>query len=231
MATYKEQIFRMFGDYVGYVDSYKDADNKGVFERFNEIIGENIDTDIIPLIRDSVANLLNPHTADEKYLDLILRHLGFNIFLDIDSDTKRFLITVLPTVYNKRGLEAAYTILFRLLEITSFRFEGASVYSVYGFDNPADFDINRLLDSSLDNTFYYAIYTYGTRPLTDKLKESIINIIKFCTPYYVIWNDVYYNDTLIYSGIEEGIYMANGYVDDNYTVVRDNMNNIIDYFN
>lgn len=74
---YKEKLFDMFfTNYHKTNDSYKDTNNKGILERFVEICGDYLDTDVIPQI-DNQLDLLDFDKCPEEFLVYWWEYFGY----------------------------------------------------------------------------------------------------------------------------------------------------------
>lgn len=224
--SYKDTVFELYGPYVASQDSYHDAEDKGLFERFNEILGQDLDDEVIPAIKNLLDKMIVPATMQEKFISLLLSEIGFTPVMNISRERLSKLIGMLRTVYDSKGIENCQRILLSFIGITSVEYVGKETYTVRGLDSTLKLDSGRTLDSTSSNTYYYDFKLKGIEPISNSLLESIMSIIWFNLPYYVILTRVYYNDELVFvNGITE-IYAESDYVDADYVEDTFELNDI-----
>lgn len=214
--SYKDEIFRLYGQNVAENDSYVDADGKGLFERFNELLGQDLDENTVKMVKGLLDNMIVPSTMMERFKPLLLKEVGFTPNLYLSDEGFDRLMSLLQVIYDSRGLQSCYEILFRLIGVKSIIADAKEKYTVQGFDSSEVLDSTRTLDSSSTRTFYFDFYVEGEAELTDQLVESIMGIIAFNTPYYLIYVRVYYNNELIYLNGFTQLYVDEGYVVTDY---------------
>lgn len=224
--SYKDTVFSLYGSYVSTQDSYHDAEGKGLFERFNEILGQDLDDEVITAIQGLLDEMIVPATMQEKFIALLMSQIGFTPVMNISREKKTKLLGMLRTLYDRRGLENCQNTLLSFMGITSVEHVGKEVYTVRGLDSTLSLDSGRTLDSTKSSTFYYDFKLKGTEQLSESLIESIMSIIWFNLPYYVILMRVYYNDELVFVNGITKMYMEKEYVAIDYVEDTFEMNDI-----
>lgn len=194
-----DRIFEFFGSYYKRIDSYKDGDGKGIFERFQEIIGEDADVYLITPEEDAVKNLLTPDDVQTKYFDFLANHIGCSLKIGSSVTTRiRRMFRVIMSLFGLRGLEQNYTWLFDLLPIEFIAIHRIHPDVPKGFDSPVELDdTDRKFDSCdtvVDLTCW--IELEGTLAMTEELLLAIQNIIVFNTPFYITIGYIMYNGTI-----------------------------------
>lgn len=211
MGWFKENIFGLFGNYYKLLDSYKESDpeltNKGLLERYNEIIGEDIDEDIALQLETMLQNLHSPELCQTRYFDIIDESLGKELFINNLEITRRNLLKHIIKFYQIRGSEDGYALLFQMLGFTSTSF---TFFNLAGLDQGLFDDVDGTLDSSGTCCTYYDIYLTGTVPVTLGLKTAILSIIKFNEPINAKFRDVYIDGVPI--NFEEATFICLGYL-------------------
>lgn len=224
--SYKDTVFSLYGSYVAVQDSYKDAEGKGLFERFNEILGQDLDEWVISAIKGLLDEMMVPSTMQEKFVQLLTAQIGFTPVVNISREAKAKLLGMMRTIYDCRGLEKCQSILLSFLGITSVEYVVKETYTVRGLDSELTLDSGRLLDSSSSNMYYYDFKIKGAEPMSEQLLESIVALIRFNLPYYVILMRLYYNDELVFVNEITQMYMESSYTAADYVEDTFEMNDI-----
>jgi len=113
--NFRNWIFSLFPDSIRRDDSYKNNENKGLLERYTQVIDHEVDEEIYPHIRD-IFNLLNAKVVDIKYLPYLAYSLG-DAPLTSSTTVNRKLIAWLNTLWAIKGKDEAYAWLGNLFGI------------------------------------------------------------------------------------------------------------------
>lgn len=97
-------------------DTYKDANDRGLLERYLEIFGLELNEDIIPLV-DDYLNIVDPlNLPDPKYLTTLGYTLGSPPDLLVGQpDSYAKLLAYIINIYKIKGTARSYELLFSLL--------------------------------------------------------------------------------------------------------------------
>lgn len=103
---YKEHFFTFISNrFIRSNDTYKDAQGKGILQRFMEVCGEYLDTDVNPEL-DNFLDILNPTTTDEYFLNLMWEYFGFIPYAyGIMQDSKYYNKVELAKTLNRKDLK------------------------------------------------------------------------------------------------------------------------------
>jgi len=180
MFSVKEIIYSFFGNYFNEKDSNKDSNGKGTLERYNEIVGEDIDDVIIQHIEDMVKDNLDPQEMLSQFLSLRESSLGIDLTYFSTEKWRRKTIKYFPKWVRMKGTREGLDLMFGILGITvnsvtlstsTFSFDDTN------FDNP-----DRVFDMNCNNCVEYELALGNIGTLTPELKRAIENIIQFNQP-------------------------------------------------
>ena len=188
----KDKIFELFG----YRDSIEDLNKingKGFFQRFNELLADDMDDNEIDKMMNLLYNLIDPYTISERFIPLRNDHLGMKIYFSDEIEIIRKTLTLLIDIYSIKGTINGYKTLFRIIGIN-----GQVTIIEYtlntGFDSPIKLDDPiRKLDSYKATCSPYSIILTGTLPLTSGLIDGIKNIVIFNEPISARLIEITYN--------------------------------------
>jgi hypothetical protein len=202
-------LWQYFPYFVRKNDSYKDTDGKGLFQRYNEIIEEDINVNIYPIMSSIIDNLLIASTMLDRFVADLESTVGVHLrFSDLISLRKNILKYIFY-FYKIKGTKRGYEVLLRWLgfdtvEITEF-------YETGGLDSPNDFDDSiRRFDSGgkCNGCSEYQITLTGSLPITADLIRFVTNIVKFNEPINARLRKIIYNgremDNLFYFTLQNG---------------------------
>lgn len=207
----REKIFKLFGPYEKSNDANKDVAGKGTLERYIESYGDDLDTNILPLIDDMTPNLFHPDNLFTRFLDYHEETRGvlpLN-FLRNDTDTntqalnermRRRVLRIIEKLQNIKGTKLCYTVLIRLIDatVTTITYQEyfiESRYDVHLYD-----DDNRYDSSICSECPQYSIdiATADTLALpTVDIIKAIKSIIAFNHPIDCKIKYIKYNSTTI----------------------------------
>lgn len=123
MASFQDTLFEFFGRYDKLIDSYKDVDGKGIEERFQGVIGQSIDDELMTLIDNFLPNTIEAQTAFERLLPLAERMLGYDtknqtLQLGTTVDWHRRILAHMVKYYAIKGTLRSYELLFGIMGLT-----------------------------------------------------------------------------------------------------------------
>lgn len=112
--TFRDWFFRQFPEQDQTNDSYKDANNEGVWQRYLRGYGMELDEEIVPFI-DNFVNIIDAQIADAKFLPHIASTLGMPPSLGADPDLYRKVLAYALSIYKVKGTKKSFEIFFNLL--------------------------------------------------------------------------------------------------------------------
>lgn len=191
MFSVETSIFKLFGTYDKRTDINIDVNGKGTLERFNELVGYDIDTNLLPFIDNLLANVYVPKTAFNSFIAYLETGFGVQLFFDQTITTRRAILGVIQRINSIRGTRRAYTLLFGMLGLSIVLTES---FIVYGFDSPVTFDDDdRVFDSSTcPACTSYSLDITGPGVVTPFL-PAIRSIIAYNEPINALLRGLTYN--------------------------------------
>ena len=196
----KERIFKTFFTLFDKVqDANKNAEDKGTLERYCELIGEDLDDNLIPFIDNAHDNLIVPLTMLQRYIADREISLGNNVlFLGTDDPMRRRIIKHWHKYVQAKGTLTNYNAMFAMLGVTAVINENLSGG---GFDSPTTFDSDTrpTFDSGRCRPCTeYDIVLTGP-PLTVEIYNAILSIVLFNEPINARLTNITYNGQSITS--------------------------------
>lgn len=194
MAWFESNIFGFFGKSAKIYDSYKDNADKGLLERYNEIVGNDIDNEIYGKISTLYADLHSNFNMLSKFLFLKEYQIGYEYQLTNVEDILRRIHLYFAKLVQIRGSKKCIEILFQLLGYSSVIIE---LYdSGEGFDSSITFDTSTF-DSKKACCFEYDVYLQGEIEVTDEIQQIINEIIRFNEPINGSLRNMYFSNDCI----------------------------------
>ena len=181
----KDIIFGLFGQFYKKTDSYKDEDDKGVFERFNEALGEEMDEGLLPLSIGLIPNVINPRTMFEEFLIAAEGDKGNDtLYLQGDVSWKRLVQQYVSRLWRIKG---TWTFVKVALGWRGLTCNITEVFTAYSFDSPETFDDDlRKFDGGCPtcSTFTVDIARLDetTTPLGSTEIAAVLSILQTNTP-------------------------------------------------
>lgn len=177
----REFIFNRLPYYYREHDTYKDGDDRGILERFLNVLGIEIQEEFVDKL-EVFINELDPTTSADKYLDLLAFTVGSptNI-LDTPEGLRERIISAI-SLYKVKGTAKSYKLLFNLLGYNVEIEELVPQNTLYDTELEYD-DGGHLYDATLCtigciqyNLYYSDGVTEG--PMSSELKSAVIATIK-----------------------------------------------------
>lgn len=195
--------FKIFENYFTARDSRQDPNKNsqgaGTLQRYMEVFGHDIDANVTPLITDMVSKVIDPYTAEDKYIQYMSSFWGYDernrtLYMGEDPAMQRALVKIMPRLLGIRRSKQALTLLFGMLGMTYVGIEEDLVS--HGFDSGTtlDSDTRRLDSYETDYTSFGIVLDApeGTI-LTDDLMEIIRSIVAFNMPINARWDYLIFN--------------------------------------
>ena len=120
-------------------DTYKDTDNKGLFERYMGMYGGYIDEELYPQI-NNYLNIIDASICDSKFLNHISDVLGNPPDVFKNEAQYRNLLSYIVSVYKIKGTKRAYELFFSILGFNIEIEEVEPVNAEYLYDNEGEYD-------------------------------------------------------------------------------------------
>jgi len=126
MVTFKTWIFNLLPSRFYREDTYKDVNGEGIFQRYTQAIGEELDEELVPYLTDYLLNQVAWDLKGEQAPYEFLVHLSDclgnppDIFLGevpVDEISRKYrkLLRYIASVYKIKGTRLSYELFFGLL--------------------------------------------------------------------------------------------------------------------
>ena len=192
---FKDLIFSFFTVAEKVKDCCKDAQGKGVLERFNEVIGKYIDEDIMPFIDNIIVFVLY---VPKMYISFLpyYDHRYKNTLVLFDAiEWHRDVLNNVLMWYKIKGTVKAYDTLFRLIGVDV---NVVNINNSFTFDSQETFDSDiRTFDSGCDGCNKYNLELTGNETLNPELENYIKNVVKWNKSVTATVTNLTYNGTNI----------------------------------
>lgn len=188
MANSLKQIIfqKYFSPLDAKTDPNKDVDGKGTMQRFVEIVGEDVDNSLLPLVENFIAKIYKAETMDSRLIPFREQAQGNDIFpflLSGGDAMRRRIIRHWRWLVGERGTKVGMIKLFAWLGITAVITE---INDTGGFDSATTFDsdVRPVFDSGkCRSCSFYQLDLTGPL-LTEELWFGILSIIAFHEPIH-----------------------------------------------
>ena len=114
MSFFNTWIFSQFPKRFKKDDTYKDANGRGVLERYLQIFGQELDNNFMPLIQN-MQDILSVKKCDDKFLPLIGAYMGALPAPDNLPATYRLILAAGVQIYKAKGTANSFKIMFNIL--------------------------------------------------------------------------------------------------------------------
>lgn len=179
--TLTDKIFGFFGVDAKVQDTYKDGSNKGIWERYNESLGQDYDENLMPLVDNFVDNLINPDLLLTKFLPLMEQNIGNPVFVSSSETIRRKLIKFNNALMDIKSTALSYQVFLGLLGFKNVVITIVDTDS--GFDSPETHDASmRRFDRSKLTCRHYTVEMDSGSVPSDATKAIVDNIIEYLNP-------------------------------------------------
>lgn len=203
--TLKDKIFGFFGVSAKRRDTFKDVNGKGIWQRYNESLGDDYDNHVRDLIDNPVDNILVPQTTFDRFIIYLEYNVGMPLQLSNNMDFRRKMLWLNNVITLTKGTIASYRILFNLINISSVTVTNLSTES--GFDSSLTFDDDeRKFDGRGTCCFHYKVDLVGSAPITQLLIDNVWKILYYLKPVNAELITVTYNGDPIPESGDTGIF-------------------------
>lgn len=191
--SFQKFLFGQLPLYYKIQDTYKDQNDEGLFERYLEIFGLELDQELMPLV-DDYLRIVDPFDTDDKYLTTLGYTLGSPPDLLGNPANYAKLLAYIIQVYKIKGTARALQLLFSLLGFNISVVEYPPSQTVL-LDDSNILDDNKTLDSGCPGCSDYEVVVntlltpgssicsssaYGV--VTPQILPTFIKIIEFNQP-------------------------------------------------
>lgn len=183
MFLLEEKIFDFFGRHAKKNDTYKDANGKGIWQRYNEGLAADYDEQVGPLLNNYVDNLLVPAKAAPRFIPYLEQLFGGLVKIFDDIYYRRKVLAFATRIFQIKGTKLSYEVLLKLAGFTSVNI--IEDFTGTGFDSPYTLDDSerRFDQSGCPSCTNYSIELDGDYvELTQELKEVVYSIVRFVEP-------------------------------------------------
>lgn len=189
----KDKIFGFFGVAAKVTDTYKDVAGKGIWERYNETMGQEYDEDLSDLIDLFQENTLIPKTMLSKLVPTYEHMVGDPVRVLDSILMRRKVLQFVHHIYNIKGTALSYEVMLKLLGFDTVVIHEYTI--VGGFDSDVTFDDpDRKFDESGSKACnFYSIELTGTITISPLVYDAIFRIADFLEPINAHLRDVTYN--------------------------------------
>lgn len=185
-------IFGLFGADHKRKDTYKDADGRGIDERYQRTLGKDFDDEVAPFIDGLIDNTLVPETVLEKFIPYLEALMGDVVQVRDEIPYRRKIIRYSTRINQVKGLSQSFEILLKLAGFATVEIE--EHFGSFGFDSTVKFDDTiRRLDSGCPPCSDYTLHLTGTLTITPAVRDIIARIVTFCEPINARLREVLYN--------------------------------------
>lgn len=192
----KNIIFDFFGIRDKSEDLYKDVNGKGLHQRFNEMLAEDVDENEIDKTENVVKYTVDPDQCLDKFFFYREQEYGGLYSISAVPAIRRKIIKYASYLNRIKGTEESY--IFSLLLL------GFSTVNIYeyvntsGFDSPTTFDDEvRRFDMKCNSCGRYRIDITGSITMTNSLLNSIMNVVRYNEPINATLDGITYNGDTI----------------------------------
>ncbi len=192
MFNLKNIIYSFFERFEKSDDPNKDANGKGTNERFHEMLADDWDSNLLPLLDNILDNTLVPQTVLVEFIPYLESMVGLPALVE-DLNVRRKILQNIFQIYRVKGTLRSYDILFKLLGFNSVAI--VEIEFEQGFDSPVTFDdVNRTFDDSPCQTCsQYDLVLTGSMPITTELLNLINKAVPLVEPINAKRRKIIYN--------------------------------------
>lgn len=196
----KNIIFDLFGSRDKQNDVLPDTNGRGLHQRFNELLADDLDNNELYLINMLVENTQHPYYCESAFLPYRENTFGTPIFSQ-DVYTRRKIINLISKINPRRGTQDGYRLLFNILGFSYTII--TELVNQYGFDNPTiGFDdANRVFDNKCGGCSYYKIDLVGSMTVDAAIIQSVLTVIDYNEPINAKLQHINYNGSPLANGI------------------------------
>lgn len=191
MGFFQDRLIKYLPSFYKENDTYKTPENNetGILERFLRVLGEYLDTDVIPQIDNFVANTIDPKEIYLPFVPYLEEGLGVDLFYSKDVEKRKQVLKYFIRISQIKGSKRGYEVCFRLagfLDITVLTFD----IEVF-FGNP-------LPSAGCDACYEYDIVITTTRDFFEiEDVQAFYAVSEYNEPINAKLRNIRHNDNLL----------------------------------
>lgn len=191
----KDIIWGLFGERADRRDLFKDADGKGLLQRFNELLAGDFDDNEGDLLNNLVARTRDPNTMLDRFVPYAEDLHGLPTISD-QIYIRRKLINLYRQLINRKGTKIGYEMLLLIMGFDTVTIN--EIPNVSGFDSPILLDNPvRLFDQKCKTCSDYDVLLTGSILVDGQVLVWILNSINWNEPINATLRFVTYNGAAI----------------------------------
>jgi phage tail-like protein len=197
MGNLRDLIFRLFGPAEKLADTTnRDAEGRGLNERFMRALGAEFDDSLYPLLDGFVANCVDPTTALARFVPYLEQQMGVAYQVSDSLSVRRKLIAWAPRITRLKGTKRSYEILLKLMGFATVNL--IEHFVGHGFDSAITLDDpDRRFDSRCAGCTDYSLELTGTLTMTPEIIAWIRSVVSFCEPINARLRLITYNTFIV----------------------------------
>lgn len=137
--NFRNRLFEKLPTYFKVNDNYKDAEGKGLLERYLYTFGSELDYEVIPKI-ECYLGIIDAQETPEKFINHLSDSLGNPPDVFNNLEIYRNLLTYIVTFYKIKGTKESYVLLFSILGFDIILDELPNVTNENYYDNQGRYD-------------------------------------------------------------------------------------------
>lgn len=215
--TLKDKIFSFFGVNAKVKDTYKGSvlmtdggivltlddgselladTDKGINQRYNEVLGEDYDESVGPLVDNFHDNLFVPKTCQSKFIEFLEYNVGKPVIVVSTDSFRRKMLELNNSITMIKGTLLSHQVLFGMLGVTVVTI--TVLENTSGFDSDVTLDdAGREFDGSATCCRHYTIALTGGAVQDATLNASILRIARYLQPIDSEIDSITYNSNAV----------------------------------
>lgn len=204
----KDKIFSYYGSQEKLNDTYKNVDGKGIFERYNESLGQDFDDNLSGLIENLLDNTIVPSTTADRFVVYLEQTLGISLGIFSSLEKRRKFISLFNRVCDIKGTVTAYKVMLLWLGFDQVNIVEHS--KSYGFDSSDTFDDSGRMfdDGNSCGCSEYSIQLEGGS-IEQSVTQQVLKIIEFNEPINAKLRSLTFNGSFLLQ-TTINVYISNG---------------------
>ena len=192
-TNYKNSIFALFGAYDKQTDINVDVDGKGTYERYNEVVGDDIDNNVVIYIQNMFEENHLPATLQPIFFTTVEASIGIDFILMNAEAWRRRIIMYIKKLCMIKGTKRCITLMLSWFGLSVVITE---TFAAYGLDSPVTFDdVTRRFDMRCYGCSYFQLAITGAGPLAPEVETAIGVIVAFNKPINATYLGFTYTDS------------------------------------
>lgn len=185
-TTFKNWFFKQFPGKYQESDPLKNLDGEGLFQRYLQSMGNELDEDFIPYL-DDFLKIVDVIQCDDKFLPLLSGILGFPPTINNLPETYRRVLAYAIAIYKIKGTKRSYEMVFNLVGQTIHFFEETPTREIFyddfperEYDHDGDDTDDEVYDTECQTCSGYYIHIIPS--ITPNIQVYMSNILCWLQP-------------------------------------------------